>query len=355
MNATSRLLLTVILSLPGLAFLHAETSAPKLGQAVELQLANGDRLTGELLWRADGKIRVRSPILGDLSLNESDVAILELPETNGEHQAPAAPAAPSKPAAATPAAETKSGVAPVADPAATAKPHAPAWKGKVEMGLAQQSGRVESRNHQLRAEAERVSPRDNLRATARLIYAEQNNRVSADRSETALRWRHQLTQRAFSQTQTSYYRDDVSNIQFNGEQNVGLGYRFVDRPRHILNMGSGLTAQYREWTAGRNGVAPYLDFFQDYTFKINDRISFVQDANLQYSPSDRAYSYGNNQKPILSSDQDNFKMRLNASLHGKITDRLSANLRFEYEQDNAIKLSDASTLQRITSSLGYAF
>jgi putative salt-induced outer membrane protein YdiY len=353
MNATSRLLLIAILLLPGVALMHAETSAPRLGQPVELQLANGDRLTGELLWRADGKIRVRSAILGDLSLNESDVAILELPENNGEHQAPAAPAAPATSTPASPVAETGSVAAPVADTAV--KPRPPAWKGKVEMGLAQQSGRVESRNHQLRAEAERTSARDNLRATARLIYAEQNNRVSADRSETALRWRHQLTQRAFSQTQTSYYRDDVSNIQFNGEQNIGLGYRFIDRPRHILNMGSGLTAQYREWTAGRNGVAPYLDFFQDYTFKINDRISFVEDANLQYSPSDRAYSYGNNQKATLSSDQDNFKMRLNAALHGKITDRLSANLRFEYEQDNAIKLSDASTLQRITSSLGYAF
>jgi putative salt-induced outer membrane protein YdiY len=353
MNASSRLLLSTFLLLTGLASLKAQTDGQKTGQPVELQLANGDRLTGELLWRADGKIRVRSAILGDLSLNESDVAILELPENNGEHRAATAPAAPSKPVPEPQAANAVSSAKSHDQAAAT--PRTPAWKGKIEMGLAQQSGRVESRNHQLRAEAERISPRDNLRATARMIYAEQNSRVSADRSETALRWRHQITSRAFSQTQTSYYRDDVSNIQFNGEQNIGLGYRFIDQPRHVLNMGSGVTAQYREWTAGRNGVAPYLDFFEDYTFKINDRISFVQDANLQYSPSDRAYSYGNNQKPVFSPDQDNFKMRLNASLHGKITDRLSANLRFEYEQDNAIKLSDASTLQRITSSLGYAF
>jgi putative salt-induced outer membrane protein YdiY len=331
--------------------LGADSSPATTSQSVQLQLANGDRVSGEVIWRADGKIRVRSPFIGDFTLNEADVAVLEMPELNTEHRSIAGPAT-SPQATPAPAAVTKH-ESPA--PAAPVKPQAPVWKGKIEMGLAQQSGRIESRNHQLRAEAERNSHQNNLRATTRVLYAEQNNRTSADRSEAALRWRHQLTQRAFSQTQTSYFRDEVTNIQLNGEQNVGLGYRFIDQPRHILNIGSGITAQYREWTAGRNGIAPYLEIFQDYTFKINDRISFVQDANLQYSPSDRAYSYGNNQKPTLSSDQDNFKMRLNASLNGKITEHISANLRFEYEQDNAIKLSDASTLQRITSSLGYAF
>lgn len=337
------------------ADLRADSTPAKAGQSVQLQLANGDRVSGEVIWRADGKIRVRSPFLGDFTLNEADVAVLELPEERADlppSRAPAnaAPSAPQLPAAAKPGTRK-----PAPDTNASPKPAASSWKGKVEMGLAQQSGRIDAQSHHLRAEAEQNRGRHNLRATGRMLYAEQNGKPSADRSDAAFRWRYQLTKRAFAQSQTTYYRDDVTRIVLNVEQNAGLGYRFVDQPRHILNFGGGLTAQYREWDAGRNGFAPYLEIFQDYTFKINDRISLVQDLSLQYSPEDRAYSYTINQVPQLSPDQQNYKVRFNGTLQGKITERISANLRFEYEQDNAIKLADARTLQRITSSLGFAF
>jgi hypothetical protein len=38
-----------------------------------------------------------------------------------------------------------------------------------------------------------------------------------------------------------------------------------------------------------------------------------------------------------------------------VTTKLSVNLRFEYEFDNAIANRNARTDQRISSSLGYAF
>jgi putative salt-induced outer membrane protein YdiY len=336
--------------------LRADSSPAKTGQGVQLQLANGDRVSGEVIWRADGKIRIRSPFIGDFTLNEADVAVLDLPEERADR--PAAQPVPSTPppanAARSPAVSPKTSE-PKSASASAAKPAANSWKGKVEMGIAQQSGRVDAQSHHLRAEAEQNRGRHNLRATGRVLYAEQNSKPSADRSDAAFRWRYQITKRSFSQSQSTYYRDDVTRIALNLEQNVGLGYRFIDQPRHILNFGGGLTAQYREWNAGRNGFAPYLEIFQDYTFKINDRISLVQDLSVQYSPEDRAYSYTNNQVPQLSPDQQNYKIRLNGTLQGKITERISANLRFEYEQDNAIKLANARTLQRITSSLGYAF
>lgn len=346
---------------------HAGTETPRPGQKIELHLANGDRLSGELIWRSEGKIRFRSPILGDLTVAETDAALLEIPEPvdasassetskNAASNAPAtattAAAGAARPSAASTPAPTLPG--PATNRAATpGKEH---WKGKVELGSVQQTGRTQTLSYNARAEAEKNIRRHTLRATGRVLYAEQNDRTSADRQDAAFRWRYQLSKRTFAQAQTTYYADEIIQIQTNVEQNVGLGYRIIDQPRHTVNLGGGLTAQYREWDAGTNGWAPYAELFQDYTFKINDRISFIQDAVAQYSPSDRAFNIPNRNAPkLVNADEQNYKVRFNSTLQGKVTERISVNLRFEYELDNAIQVEDARETQRITSSIGYAF
>ncbi len=341
---------------PLIADVPAESVRP--GQKVELQLANGDKLSGELIWRADGKIRFRSPILGDLTVSETDAALLTLPEALD----PAAAAHDPAPKATVPA---RSSIPPVAtgdtpSPAkAVAQAAAPAkerWKGKVELGSVQQSGRADTLSYNLRGESEKNTGRHTLRATGRVLYAEQNDRPSADRQDAAFRWRYQLSKRTFAQAQSTYYGDAIIQIQTNLEQNLGLGYRIVDQPRQVVNVGGGVTAQYREWEAGTNGWAPYAELFQDYTFKINDRITFNQDAVAQYSPSDRAFNIPNRNSPkFVNPEEQNYKVRFNSTLQGKVTERVSVNLRFEYELDNAIQVEDARETQRLTSSIGYAF
>lgn len=332
---------------------RAETPAAPEKQRIQLQLANGDRLTGEIIWRADGKLRFRSAVLGDITVAESDAAILELPEV-AESPDPAARAPGPSPAAPV-ANRTRASVSAHAQNHAAA-PEPARWKGKMEVGYTQQAGPRDTLSYNLRAEGEKNVRKHTLRASARTVYAEQNESPSADRTDASLRWRYQLTQRSFTQTQTLYYADAITRIDTNVEQNAGLGYRIMDGTRHTANLGAGLTAQYREWSAGTNGFAPYGEIFQDYIFKINDRITLNQDLVAQYSPSDRAFNIPSRGNPAtVNPDEQNYKVRFNGSLQGKVTERVSVNFRFEYELDNAIKLEDAREAQRITSSIGYAF
>jgi putative salt-induced outer membrane protein YdiY len=330
---------------------------------VELQLANGDRLRGEIIWRTDGKIRFRSPILGDLTLAETDAAVQEIPEAlntgaseqvnPGPHPAKSVAAAAEATKGQTPA-TGHAPVSPVANQAAA--PAKESWKGKVELGSVQQTGRADTLSYNARAEVEKNVRRHALRGNARVLYAEQNKRVSADRQDASVRWRYQLSKRTFAQAQTTYYADEITQIETNLEQNAGLGYRLLDLPGHTLNVGGGATAQYRDWNAGTNGAAPYAEIFQDYTFKVNDRITFIQDAVAQYSPSDRAFNLPYRGTTVATNpDEQNYKVRLNGTLQGKVTEKISVNLRFEFELDNAIKLESARETQRITSAIGYAF
>jgi putative salt-induced outer membrane protein YdiY len=350
--------------------IYAQTETTQLGQRVVLQLANGDRVTGELIWRADGKLRFRSSILGDFTISETDAAILELAgetelnrgakDVDGVSTKTAAEPTKKPPVASSVAPETASKKnvqpAPRTAPETAKIPPLKPWKGKLEFGYAQQSGLKDTLSYNLRGEAEKQIDQHTLKTTGRILYSEQNQRPSADRTDSNFRWRYQISKRTFSQAQTTYLRDDITQIHANFEQNVGLGYRIIDLKRHALNIGAGVTGQYRDWDAGTNGFAPYGEVFEDYTFKINDRIMLVQDVVVQYSPEDRAFNIPANGRPApVNPDLQNYKVRFNSTLQGKVTERISVNLRFEYELDNAIQLQGARKNQRITSSIGYAF
>jgi hypothetical protein len=61
------------------------------GFAAELHLRNGDRVTGELVTRTDGKIHFRSPLLGDLVISELDATVIESVEVPVESLSGTAP------------------------------------------------------------------------------------------------------------------------------------------------------------------------------------------------------------------------------------------------------------------------
>lgn len=324
--------------------------------SAELHLNNGDRITGEVVMRVDGKIHFRSPILGDLVVAETDAAVIEEPDTPVESLA-GLPPTETKPASAPTAADSRVAATPIAPPtSAPAAPKPPRWKGKLEFGFTNQSGRTEALNMSVRTEAELKKKLNHFRANARFLYGKTGNIVSSNRRDAGFRWRHEISERIFTQSVTSYTDDRVTGIDLNLEQNGSVGYQFLLTDRHTASMGAGLTVQYRDATGVQTAVNYLGEFFQDYTYKINGRLSFSQAVNALYSPDSQARSItvGTSAKN-LTEEAENYKVRFNSSLQGKMSERISLNLRYEYEYDNAINNPAARTDQRITSSVGYAF
>ncbi|HEY0968089.1 MAG TPA: DUF481 domain-containing protein [Opitutaceae bacterium] len=319
--------------------------------ADELRFKNGDRLTGEVIAQADGVIRFRTAALGELQVAATEVTVINLPDTPVESlaglppqsTAPAAVQAPANPTPVPAGARTAAGTHPA--PKASAQPTPSRWRGKVEFGFKQESGTTESIDFSLRGEAERKIERNQFRATGRTIYGEKNDRKSADRNDASFRWRRDFDNDLFSQSLTTYLSDKIKAIDASYEQNVGIGYRVLNRDRHIVNAGVGATAQYREALGADPNVQLLAEFFEDYTYKINGRFTLTQNSFVQWTDDDSAALAG----------RQNYKVQFDAALQGKFTDRLSMNLRFEHEFDNSVVKRDARTDQRITSSLGYAF
>ncbi|ATC64211.1 hypothetical protein CMV30_09720 [Nibricoccus aquaticus] len=338
----SRLVLRLAATLATVCALLPHT----LPAATELHLKNGDTLRGEHLKTENGLIHFKSPVLGTILIPAIDAKIINVPDTPVESLVglpPAKSAAPAeKPSGSAPTAgTTQSAAAKNAPPAPK-----PKWKGKIEFGYQQQSGRRDMITGSLRVDAESAAKTANLlKASGRVLYGKQNNQVNSERYEASFRWRHELSERTFTQTLTSYFIDRVKHIDHNFEQNAGLGYRFLQRGRHILNAGLGGTGQYRE-TNGLPEDWIYLsEFFQDYSYKISGRLTLLQESGVLYST-----------KPILHGNvpAENYRFRFNTSLQGRVSERVSLNLRYEYEYDNSIANKTLRADQRVTSSIGYA-
>lgn len=317
-----------------------------LASAVELHLQNGDRITGDFVERRDGHIVFSSPLLGIIKVPEAMGVLVDAPETPVESLAGIPPAESMLPRSSdSPTPRTNS-----------QEPKRGAWRGKVEFGFLQQTGRNDSLQASLRGEAERTSGPDNYRFEGRALYATQYERTSSDRYDGLFRFRHELSKRIFAQAQTSYTKDRVKLIEHNVEQNFGVGYKFIQRPRHEASIGGGLTGQYRKAEGIETGTNYLGELFQDYSYKLTGRMTITQDANLTYSPETRGRTTSIPPGGIAIDDSaTNYRLRFNSALQGKVSDRISLNLRFEYEFDNAILDPKAKVDQRITSSIGYGF
>jgi putative salt-induced outer membrane protein YdiY len=312
--------------------------------AAELQLSNGDRITGELIRREDGKIHFRSPILGDLIIAETDAVVIEMPDTPVESLA---------------------GLPPMIEQVhlrdaeslrPPPKPKTTPWRGRFEFGFQNQAGRHDSLNYSMRTELERKSQLNHYRLSARYLYGESRQVVSSDRRDASFRWRHEISERFFSQTVTSYSSDAVTNIDLNAEQNAGFGYEVFESPKQTGSVGAGLTVQFRESDGSEPGTTYLGEFFQDYSFKLNGRLTLMQNLNVLFSPDQRARTLVNAATSSLYRDEaENYKVRFNSTLQGKLSERISINLRYEYEYDNAIYDAENRADRRVTSSLGYSF
>ncbi len=337
-----------------------------------LRFQNGDRLIGRLIRQDDEVVVFSSDTLGEIILPQSGVTVIMgndpkgvpiealvgiAPISQNTRSAPSAEPKATPPAApvAPPGADQEQTVAKIAEKV-DAAPADENWDGKLEFGLRQQQGRRNVFAVDIRGSADRTIGENELRAKARLLYGEQDGEVNNDRYDASLQWRREIGARTFAQSLSSYFQDDLKDINRNLEQNFGAGVRLIDSKAHVVNLGAGLTGQYREADLAESGFFTLLELFQDYTYRFSKRVTFRQNAQAQYSPEGgtRFLSVAN-QPSGTSEEADNYKVRFNTVLQGNLTRKVSMNLRFEFEYDNTVSPRTARTDQRIISSIGYAF
>jgi len=328
-----------------------------------LTLANGDKLKGKLVSNADGVIKFKSDILGEMVV-PADKASVQVDPPAGAAAAPATLAVPAAASGTTaqvaapkakPKPKRKIRLTPfptLLDPRASAndpgngtKVDDTGWFNTINFGLTSQSGRTHSLNFDLRTENDFRTTRTDTRLTNRYLYGRTEGVTSANAISSNLRFRRTLTNRFFLQTNTRFDRNTVTFMRCDAEQGLGLGVNLKRTSSLVLAIGSEAAVRYRSfWPGNPNPPAEQsnpscvLNVFQDMTLNFNPRFSFTQNFLALVAPT---------------NDND-YRLNFNAGVTGKVTDTFRITTRIELEYDRSLA-PELRYNQRITTSLGFVF
>ena len=215
----------------------------------------------------------------------------------------------------------------------------PPWTGRFDLGFTWQSGRADKSELSLRGQADRRIDPNEFRALAEFIYGELEGVRNTQRFTSSFRWRRDISERLFSQTLTEYETDRIREIRNRVEQNIGLGYRYIQTERLEGSVVPGFTIQYTDET----GIDDRWDYLaslsQDIIWRINPAYRFEQDLNFLIDPA----------------ETDDYIVRFNAGLFGTVTESINLSLRYQYLFENQVRAGVSRTDQRVIASVGYAF
>lgn len=302
-----------------------------VGRASTWTLANGDRLTGELVRETPVYLEIKHPQLG----------LIKVPR-----EALKGVAAKEKAEPATEAEEL-----PVVSEVKTAlKPEGSPWKKQLEMGYAQQSGAKEKQDLSMRVQLDGKRGDNTFRTTAKLLQSELDGATVTDRREADFRWRYDIDKRLFTQALTNYAEDAVRKIDLSLEQQIGGGYRLIDTSRHKVNVGLGAVLQYLDRVGSANQIAVLGSFFQDYSYQLSSRVKLVQESTFMISDTG---SLDVRNGVANAPAEGSYRLKFNTGLQSKVTRHMSLNLRFDYDYDRSVLEAGLRADQRLTTSLGY--
>lgn len=296
-----------------------------------LELPNGEILIGALVAEEDGVVVFRSETLGELRVPKEGTRLLPLAGTTAE---------PSANAPAWVAATSAPEPVPSPETPAVSKPSAK-WRRVLEAGYSYQTrgSLVSSTSTYLRGEVSREHENGKTLVEGRYIFGKQDDQRNTDKLELAFRAREKFLARIALRSDLSYGYDYLKQISHQFEEDLGLSFEVSAHPRLRYAIGPGVAVQYSEPALGQYGFKVLGSLAHELTIKFGERISLSHTASYLF----------------VASELTNYRLRANTVLTGLITDRVSANLRYEYEFESIRPVASGRSDHRIFTTLGYVY
>ncbi|MES2692416.1 MAG: DUF481 domain-containing protein, partial [Verrucomicrobiota bacterium] len=263
------------------------------------------------------------------------------PEPTATEAAGAKAAAASTPSSSPtppPAAATTTQAAPDLRPPGPPKPRS-RWTRLLEIGYALQASTVSKSDAYLRAELARITENYSYRLLGKYLYGEQQDIRNVDKTELGFIAQHDLAGRWRLRNNLAYQNDQLRLLDLEITEVLGLNYALIRHRKFRFSGGPGLGFRYREPEIGKTGYTFSADFSQEMRWELTNRISLAQSGSYLTDPNDTR----------------NYRLRSSAVATGRLTEKVSINIRYEYEFDHARPVITDRTDQRVFTTLGYTF
>ena len=155
------------------------------------------------------------------------------------------------------------------------------WHDQAELSFVQTGGNTDVTTLSLKnLLTYRVSRSLSLSWKVEALNSMKSGTQTAERYLTELRGDYLITQRMYGIATTAWLRDRFAGIDAHYDGALGVGYRFLDGPRHTLTGEAGLNYTYEQYINNTSDDYPGSRLFGKYQFAITEKNSVSQ--SLEY-------------------------------------------------------------------------
>ena len=303
------------------------TPPPTDDQAVTLRLSDGTVLIGHILSEANGKLRVRTALIGEIDV-ESDSVVertMGLPSHDGANGAitppTEAPSAPSAPTARTTWARSF-GIG-------GSFVSAPYEQGEIDEDRPGLTGKAlglpgEQTSAQITLSLVRSGPRDrwSLNSSVTYVNAQPTGRLT-EAVKVDMNYSRTVSGRDFVFSSTGFRRDAVRNVDNSVIQIFGVGRRLIDTPTKKLELMPGVSVQRDE-----KGTIYDYDILVGYGFM--ETFSHISTHGVAF---DQRFIF-----KTLVEDADLFTIDSYVGVRAPLTKRLALQVGLQFDHDEMLGL-----------------
>lgn len=214
------------------------------------------------------------------------------------------------------------------------------WNGEFLFGMTNKKSNVSSQ--EVRTDLKltyQMSAVDQFQWEGYYEFKEQDNVSSTDKYGASMRYRHDISDRWFVQTQNKYDVDRIKHIRHNLQNSIGVGYRVIDTETIQLNLVPGVGAQYLDQQGPDDGWFFKVNAYEDFKWIIWRDLTFEQRMDFWIDPA----------------HTNNYNYSLSASLTTTLVGNLILRLSFKQDYDNNVQAGTSKSERTIVTSIGYKF
>jgi len=333
---------TITLAIAVLSF-----SASGFGATVEL--ANGYKLEGEIVGRDENSVQILSPAMGRIDVPMSNVAqIVEDVPASGDVQA-----ADAQVTTSVQASSARTVVAPAAEAISQdglvlqflqrinflCK-----WKTDLSLGLSVLSGQTDSRSTSVAFSSERKWETQEARFAVLQQY-EVTSRdtggddVTQDMLKITGRYRQDMSERIFWQSETQYSYDNVKLIDMDLRESLGVGWRVIERDRLNITLTPAFTMQYQVVEGESMDLIYSPTLFEELTYDWTQDTSLRQELSALF--------------PVNGDGDPSYHFSLD--LKHKLGKYISASLLYLYDYDGYVPSDLDASQHSLNVMMGVSF
>jgi putative salt-induced outer membrane protein YdiY len=292
----------------------------------KIELNNGDVLHVTNMTLQDREFRFRSDLLGEIAVPLGAVVSISPPAVEETAKVPA-PAEPQ---------------APPAGGAGSAEPPKN-WKGNIQFGYASTSGRQDTHNANLSAEAVRESQGTRWTLDAAARYGATDGKKNVDAQEASAKLDLFLSSRVYWYWDIGALRDSVNLIDFRLSPGLGVGRKFFTSKKVLLEGEIGITEMWERHilSSGEKESESELHarIASRFVWKLKPGSELMEEIEIF---------------PGLTSDEE-LRYRSNSRLTAALTERLSLAAGFTVDYDGNPPQDVPKTSTNASTGFIYSF